>query len=136
MQAFCFDCTPDLELADVLIQRVALEPHGAEEGDGGELVVEHILPVDDPHTCHTVIWSHSYLVTQLYGHTVIWSQTHRHSCMVVEHLLPIDDPYFHTSTIVTQSPSYGVIEHFLPFEIPYSIFLYGMWQCSMVTQNL
>ena len=64
----------------MLVQRVALEPHGAEEGDGGELVVEHILAVDDPHTCHTVIWSHSYMVTRLFGHTVIWS----HSYMVTD----------------------------------------------------
>ena len=89
MQAFCFDCTPDLELADVLVQRVALEPHGAEEGDGGELVVEHILAIDDPHTCHTVIWSHSYMVTD----TVVWSYSTSFPLMI------------HTSNIVTQSPS-------------------------------
>ena len=38
------------ELADVLVQGVALKPHGAEEGDLGKLVVEHILPIDDPHS--------------------------------------------------------------------------------------
>ena len=36
------------ELADVLVQGVALKPHGAEEGDLGKLVVEHILSIDYP----------------------------------------------------------------------------------------
>ena len=37
------------ELADVLVQGVALEPHRTEEGDGGVLVVEHVRAVYDPH---------------------------------------------------------------------------------------
>ena len=36
------------ELADVLVQRVSLKPHGAQEGHLGKLVVEHILSIDYP----------------------------------------------------------------------------------------
>ena len=39
------------ELADVLIKRVSLKPHWTQEGDLGKLVVEHILPIYDPHSC-------------------------------------------------------------------------------------
>ena len=38
------------ELADVLVQRVSLKPHGTQEGHGGKLVVEDILPIDYPNT--------------------------------------------------------------------------------------
>ena len=38
------------ELADVLVQRISLKPHGTQEGDSGKLVVENILAVDYPNT--------------------------------------------------------------------------------------
>ena len=42
------------ELADVFIKRISLKPHGTQEGDLGKLIVEHILPINDPHSCKTV----------------------------------------------------------------------------------
>jgi hypothetical protein len=40
----------DSELAYVFVQWVALETHRTEEGDGGVLVVEDVLSIDDPHS--------------------------------------------------------------------------------------
>ena len=40
----------DPEGADVLVQWVFLEPHGAEERHGGKLVVKHILAVNYPNS--------------------------------------------------------------------------------------
>ena len=36
------------ELADVLVQRISLKPHRAQEGHLGKLVVEHVLSIDYP----------------------------------------------------------------------------------------
>ena len=116
--------------ADMLIKRISFKAHWTKERDGGILIVEHILPVDDPHTCHTVIWSHSYLVTQLYGHTVIWSQTQLYGRRAPPSHWWSILPYFYHSHTVTQLWRYRALP-----SLWNSIFLYGMWQCSMVTHG-
>ena len=44
------------ELADMLVQRVPLKPHGAQEGHLGKLVVEHVLSIDYPDALINKIW--------------------------------------------------------------------------------
>ena len=41
--------------ADMLIKGISFKAHWTKERDGGILIVEHILPVNDPHTCDKII---------------------------------------------------------------------------------
>ena len=38
--------------ADMLIQWISFKSHWAKECDRGVLVVEHVLPINDPNTCN------------------------------------------------------------------------------------
>ena len=79
------------ELADVLIKRVSLKPHWTQEGDLGKLVVEHILPIYDPHSCNTFHFSF------LFNHdtySFLWSSlvcrkrwTLKRKCSHVHHVI-------------------------------------------------